>query len=156
VRVLYFGTYERDYPRNALAIACLRRAGVEVEERHVTVWRGRQNWSASFWTGAKVAVSELALLRPARRFDALIVGYPGHFDLPAAKVAALGRPIVFNPLVSLEDTLVEDRARFRRGSMSARVLGGVDRKAFRMADLVVADTNAHADFFVQHAGIPRW
>jgi glycosyltransferase involved in cell wall biosynthesis len=155
LRVLYFGTYERDYPRNTLAIACLRRAGVEVEERNVTVWRGRQNWSASFWTGAKVAVSELTLLRPARRFDALIVGYPGHFDLPAAKVAALGRPIVFNPLVSLEDTLVEDRARFRRGSISARVLGGVDRKAFRMADLVVADTEAHADFFVQHAGIPR-
>jgi glycosyltransferase involved in cell wall biosynthesis len=155
LRVLYFGTYERDYPRNALAIACLRRAGVEVVERHVTVWQGRQNWSASLWTGAKVAVSELALLRPARRFDALIVGYPGHFDLPAAKVAALGRPVVFNPLVSLEDTLVEDRARFRRGSMSARVLGGVDRKAFRMADLVVADTEAHADFFAGHADIPR-
>ncbi len=155
MRVLYFGTYQRDYPRNTLAIRCLRRAGVEVEERHLTVWRGRQNWSASMWTGAKVALSELALLRPARRFDALIVGYPGHFDLPAAKVAALGRPIVFNPLVSLEDTLVEDRARFRRGSMSARMLGGIDRKAFRLADLVVADTNAHADFFVAHASIPR-
>jgi glycosyltransferase involved in cell wall biosynthesis len=155
VRVLYFGTYQRDYPRNALAIRCLRHAGVEVEERHVTVWHGQQNWSASFWTGAKVALSELTLLRPARRFDALVVGYPGHFDLPAAKIAALGRPIVFNPLVSLEDTLVEDRARFRRGSMSARVLGGIDRKAFRAADLVVADTNAHADFFVAHADIPR-
>jgi glycosyltransferase involved in cell wall biosynthesis len=155
VRVLYFGTYQRDYPRNALAIRCLRRAGVEVEERHVTVWHGRQNWSASFLTGLKVAVSELSLLRPARRFDALVVGYPGHFDLPAAKVAALGRPIVFNPLVSLSDTLVEDRARFRRGSMSARVLGGVDRGAFKLADAVVADTEAHAEFFARHAGIPR-
>jgi glycosyltransferase involved in cell wall biosynthesis len=155
MRVLYFGTYQREYPRNALAIRGLRRAGIEVEERHVSVWRGRQNWSASFWTGLKVAVSEVSLLRPARRFDALVVGYPGHFDLPAAKVAALGRPIVFNPLVSLSDTLVEDRARFRRGSMSARVLGGVDRGAFKLADIVVADTAAHADFFAQHAGIPR-
>jgi glycosyltransferase involved in cell wall biosynthesis len=128
---------------------------VEVVERNVTVWKGQENWAASGWTGAKLALSELALLRPARRFDALIVGYPGHFDLPAAKVAALGRPIVFNPLVSLEDTLVDDRARFRRGSISARVLGRVDRQAFRMADLVVADTEAHADFFARHAGIPR-
>ena len=153
--MLYFGTYQRDYPRNVLAIACLRRAGVEVVERHVTVWKGQENWSAGLSTAARLAVSELALLRPARRFDALMVGYPGHFDLPAAKVAALGRPIVFNPLVSLEDTLVEDRARFRRGSMSTRVLGRIDRQAFRMADLVVADTEAHADFFAGHADIPR-
>ena len=43
VRVLYFGTYERDYPRNAQVIACLRGAGVEVTERHVSVWEGREH-----------------------------------------------------------------------------------------------------------------
>src|SRR5262249_12013278 len=42
-RVLYFGTYERDYPRNAQVISCLRRAGVEVAERHVPVWEGREH-----------------------------------------------------------------------------------------------------------------
>ena len=30
MKVVYFGTYERDYPRNAQVISCLRRAGVEV------------------------------------------------------------------------------------------------------------------------------
>ena len=45
MRVLYFGTYERDYPRNAQVISCLRRAGVDVRERHVAVWDGqRDNW----------------------------------------------------------------------------------------------------------------
>ena len=29
MRVLYFGTYERGYPRNAQVISCLRRAGVD-------------------------------------------------------------------------------------------------------------------------------
>ena len=43
MRVLYFGTYERDYPRNAQVIACLRGAGVEVAERHVSVWEGREH-----------------------------------------------------------------------------------------------------------------
>ena len=41
LRVLYFGTYERDYPRNAQVISCLRGAGVEVVERHEPVWEGR-------------------------------------------------------------------------------------------------------------------
>ena len=44
MRVLYFGTYERDYPRNAQVISCLRRAWVDVRERHVPVWEGsREN-----------------------------------------------------------------------------------------------------------------
>ena len=43
LRVLYFGTYERDYPRNAQVISCLRGAGVEVVERHASVWEGREH-----------------------------------------------------------------------------------------------------------------
>jgi glycosyltransferase involved in cell wall biosynthesis len=55
--------------------------------------------------------------------------------------------VVFNPLVSLADTFVEDRARFRRGSIAARLLERVDGAAFRAADLVVADTAEHAKLF---------
>jgi glycosyltransferase involved in cell wall biosynthesis len=156
VRVLYFGTYDRDYPRNAQVISCLRGAGVDVVEHHVSVWEPRRDsWSAGFGSALRVARSELRLLRRPKGFDALIVGYPGHFDLPAAHRAARGRPLVFNPLVSLEDTLVGDRGRFRPGSFAARTLAAIDRRAFRTADLVVADTAANADFFARLADIPR-
>ena len=73
----------------------------------------------------------------------------------AARRAARGAPVVFNPLVSLADTLVEDRGRFRRGSLAARALRAVDRRALRSADLVVADTDAHAEFLADLAGLPR-
>jgi glycosyltransferase involved in cell wall biosynthesis len=149
LRVLYFGTYERDYPRNAQVISCLRGAGVEVQERHEPVWEGRrEGWSAGPAVAARLALAELRLLaRPPVGFDVVVVGYPGHLDLPAARRAARGRPVVLNPLVSLADTLVADRGRFRAGSLPARVLGAVDRHAFRSADLVVADTEAHAQLF---------
>ena len=65
----------------------------------------------------------------------------------AARRAARGRPVVFNPLVSLSDTFVEDRGRFRPGSVPARVLTRIDRSAFAHADVVVADTHAHAERF---------
>ena len=156
MRVLYFGTYQRDYPRNAQVISCLRRAGVTVTERHVPVWDGRRdNWSAGPGEAARLAAAELRLLTPVTSdFDALIVGYPGHFDLPAAKAAAHGRPVVFNPLVSLWETFVADRGRFRPGSAAARVLAQVDRRALRAADLVVADTRANADQLARLAGLP--
>jgi glycosyltransferase involved in cell wall biosynthesis len=156
MRVLYFGTYERDYPRNAQVISCLLRAGVEVHERHVAVWDGRRDaWRAGATTAARLAVAELRLLRrPGDGFEALIVGYPGHFDLAAARRAARGRPVVFNPLVSLSDTLVADRGRFRAGSSAARALAALDRRALRAADLVVADTRANAEHLADLAGLP--
>jgi glycosyltransferase involved in cell wall biosynthesis len=156
MRVLYFGTYEREYPRNAQVISCLRRAGVEVDEHHVPVWDGRRDsWRAGLGAAARLAAAELRLLRrPGSTYDALIVGYPGHFDLPAARRAARGRPVVFNPLVSLADTFVADRSRFRPGSASARALEAVDRSALRAADLVVADTRAHASRLAELAGLP--
>ncbi len=138
-------------------ISCLRRAGVEVAERHVSVWDDRRHgWEAGIRATIRLATAEARLL--ARRpddFDALLAGYPGHFDLPAARRAARGRPVVFNPLVSLADTLVSDRRRFRGGSIPARVLEAVDRRALRAADLVVADTEAHAVFLAELAGLHR-
>ena len=155
MRVLYFGTYEQDYPRNAQVISCLRGAGVTVDERHVSVWDGRRdNWSAGIGAAARLAAAELRLLRPPQtEFDALIVGYPGHFDLPAARTAARGKPVVFNPLVSLSETFVADRGRFRPGSAAARALGAVDRRALRAATVVVADTRADAEHLAELAGL---
>jgi glycosyltransferase involved in cell wall biosynthesis len=157
MRVLYFGTYQRDYPRNAQVISCLRGAGVEVQERHVAVWEGRRdNWSAGAGAAARLGLAELELLRrPPADFDAVLVGYPGHFDLPAARRAARGRPVIFNPLVALADTFVSDRGRFRDGSIAARALAAVDRHALRAAELVVADTRASADHLAELAGLPH-
>ena len=157
MRVLYFGTYERDYPRNAQVISCLRRAGVEVVERHATLWeRRRHKWSLGLGAMARVAVKETRLLFGRKgAFDVMIVGYPGHFDMPAARRIAGRRPLVFNPLVSLWDTLVGDRERFGPRSRAAGVLRQIDRLAFRRADLVVADTEQNARYFAERFSLPR-
>jgi glycosyltransferase involved in cell wall biosynthesis len=149
VRVLYFGTYERDYPRNAQVISCLRRAGVDVVERHEAVWESMPHkWAAGGRTALRLAAAEarLALRRGPRDVDAVIVGYPGQLDVPVARLAAGSRPLVFNPLVTLTDTLVEDRRRFAPGSPAARAIRALDRFALRQADLVVADTEANAAY----------
>jgi glycosyltransferase involved in cell wall biosynthesis len=156
MRVLYFGTYDRDYPRNAQVISSLRRVGVEVIEHHVGVWETRrESWRAGGGAAARLLAAELRLLRrPNEPFDAMIVGYPGHLDLPAARRAARDRPLLFNPLISLLDTFVADRSRFSAGSLAARALTAIDRHALRAADLVVADTRANADYLARLAGLP--
>jgi glycosyltransferase involved in cell wall biosynthesis len=157
LRVLAFGTYQRDYPRHRQVVSCLRGAGVEVAERHVPVWTGRHEWSAGARAAARLALAEARLLARGRvqDADALLVGYPGHLDVPVARRVAGGRPVVFDPLVSLHDTLVDDRRRFAPGSAAARALLRVDRVALRGADVVVADTEAHADRLAELGGLPR-
>lgn len=155
MRVAYFGTYERSYPRNAQVISALRGAGVDVVERHEPVWEGEeQKWGIGPAVAPRLARAELRLLRRGiPEADAVIVGYPGHLDVVTARRVARSRPIVFNPLVSLSDTLVADRGRFSVGSPVARMLAALDRHAFRAADLVVADTRTNAAFFAEIAEI---
>jgi glycosyltransferase involved in cell wall biosynthesis len=157
MRVCYFGTYERDYPRNRHVIAALRDAGATVSEVHVDLWGGTEHkYAAGPRVALRAAGAELALLLRRREpFDVLVVGYPGHPDMPAARLAAGRRPLVFNPLVSLKDTFVDDRARFRPGSAAARILEAVDRLAIRLSDLTVADTEAHAAYLAELARVPR-
>src|SRR6266446_117128 len=122
MRVAYFGTWERGYPRNEHVISCLRGAGVEVDEIHVPVWHSQHKFGLGPAALPRLAFAEarLALKRVDRAVDALIVGYPGQFDLPAAKVHR--RPVIFNAMISLYDTFVDDRRRFAEQSLQARAL----------------------------------
>ena len=135
MRVLYFGTYDSDHPRNINAIAAMSAAGVEVTERQVPVRR-------SGLVGAlSVFGAETKLSTPQRRdFDVVIVGYPGHFDVPRARRVARKRRLVFDAVLSLEDELIEVRHRFRPRSTAAKVLHAVDSRALRLPDLVVCGT----------------
>jgi len=156
LRVLYFGTYERDYPRNAQVISALRTAGVDVVEHHEPVFEARRhNWAVRWSVALRLFLAEMRLRYSNHdAFDIVMVGYPGHFDVPHARRVAGRRPLVFNPLISLHDTLVGDRSRFREGLFTARVLWVVDRRALRLPDLVVADTEANAEFLAELGDLP--
>ena len=155
MRALYFGTYEREYPRNAQVISCLRGAGVEVLERHLPLWEGaRHKFSPGAGAVVRAVAAEARLsFTSLPDADVVIVGYPGHLDMLAATRIGRRLPVVFNPLVSLEDTMVDDRRLVKRGSPIARAIRLVDRTAFQRADLVVADTSAHASYFGERFGL---
>lgn len=162
MRVLAFGTYEQRYPRNRIAIEGLRRAGVEVIECHEPVWELAEHKAGAALSRQGVVAWARLYARAARRlfrraraerFDCLLAGYPAHADLPLARLVAGRRPVVFNPLVSLYDTLVEDRRRFAPRSVAGRALRAFDRGAFALADRVVMDTAAHARWLSAELGV---
>jgi glycosyltransferase involved in cell wall biosynthesis len=141
VKILYFGTYDRAHPRNVNAIAALRDAGVEVVERQRPLVRG----GLTGVLDVLLAESRLTVTR-RRDADAVVVGYPGHFDVPRARRVARARPLVFDAVLSLEDELVGVRRRFRPRSAAATVLRVADARALRLPDLVVCGTEAEARY----------
>ncbi|HEU4792375.1 MAG TPA: glycosyltransferase family 4 protein [Nitrolancea sp.] len=166
-RLLYAGTYERDCPRNELTIAALQRAGFDVRELHAAVWERDRDKSGRFLRpgslirlGLRLGVAYIStgvrLLRELSDSDAVVIGYIGQADMlvlaPLAKLA--GRPVVFNPLVTLTDTLVEDRRLARRGGLAAMAIAVVDRLALRLADAILVDTPENGDYLVRRFGIP--
>jgi glycosyltransferase involved in cell wall biosynthesis len=144
VRVCRFGHASIRYSRNRILAKALRRAGATVED--VIDHR-------------PYPVRTAALLGAARRrrFDLLLVGYPGHTDVPAA--VALGRlrgvPVILDAFLSLHDTFVEDRGLIPSGSLRARWPALVDRVAVTLPDLVLLDTEAHIAYFTDELGAPR-
>jgi len=161
LRVCYFGAYESDNPRNLLSIAGLRSCGVEVFECHIPVWELTRDKTRTnpFRLAVRLCLAYPRLLRQYLRkpqFDAMIVGYIGQPDVPYAKLLSFSRvPIVFDPLVSLADTLVDDRQIFKPGSFEARLVNALDGISFHMADRVLCDTCQNLLFYVAKFGVRR-
>lgn len=159
-----FGSYDPETPRVQQLKAGWEAAGGRVIELHAPVWpaagaRAVMAGAGVFPVG-RVLSAQRALWAQRSRIeeaDVVLVPYPGHFDMwVAARVCRLaGKPLAFDPFVSLHETAVEDRRLFPAGSLRARLARAVDRIALRLADRVLADTAAHADYFAALGGIPR-
>ncbi|MDE2727460.1 MAG: glycosyltransferase [Gemmatimonadota bacterium] len=167
-RVCFFGTYERDYPRNRTLAEGLKRTGWQVLECHVPLWEKERDktgrYLGPFSLVLRAVELKLACLRlllkyvfTVGRYEIMLVGYIGHFDMPLAWLLTRfpRRPLVFSPLISLYDTLVDDRRSIAEGTLRSRFLRWLDRQACAKADLVLLDTEAHIDYFVQEFNLPR-
>lgn len=165
MKVCYFGTYDVEQSRNNVIIQGLRQNGVEVVECHARLWRNTADKIRSVRGGlfnpgllGRALGSYLRLIRRYARigdYDVMIVGYAGHFDLFLAKLLTFfsRKPLVFDALLSLTETIVEDRGLAQRGSFLARLAYLVDKYSCRLANLVFLDTEAHIRHFQRDFGV---
>jgi glycosyltransferase involved in cell wall biosynthesis len=161
-----FGTYVGPHSANRLLRLALAGAGFDVVECHEPLWEETRDKTARYFSPASLARLGArwagAMRRLAGRWRALpgppplvVVGFGGQLDVLAARRVCRPRAgLVFAPLVSLTETLVEDRRVFRARGVPARALAALDRATFRAADLVLADTAAHAAYLAE-LGAPR-
>jgi GT2 family glycosyltransferase/glycosyltransferase involved in cell wall biosynthesis len=165
MRAAFFGTYNRSHTANRIAMAAVRAGGWEVVEFHEPLWEHTRDKDAAYFSPVSLLGLALRWAGSARRLagawrrqggaPVAVVGFNGQLDVLLLRALAprYGPRLVFAPLVSLTETLVEDRRIYAAGSPGARLLRLLDRVTCRLADVVVVDTEAHRLYFQDVLGI---
>jgi glycosyltransferase involved in cell wall biosynthesis len=166
MKVLYWGTYDTGKPRNRILLRGLKECGVQVSECHYDLWSGVEDksqirgvwqkiifflkWLCSY---PKLILQFFQVEKP----DVIVVGYLGHVDVIVIWLFAKVRrtPVVWDAFISLYDTVVIDRKLIGQNNPLAILLFAWEWLACRAADLVILDTHAHAQFFVEQFGLSR-
>jgi len=140
MNVCFLGAYDPAYPRNAVLRRGLELAGAEVRECRLPP-------SIKFWMRYPLAVARFT--RAAWKSDVILVPEFCQKDVPLARFFALlfAKRVVFDPVAARYETKIIDWRRRKPGSFAAKWNFFIDRWAFRLSDLVLADTQAHKDYY---------
>ncbi len=140
--VLRWGRFDPDYSRNRILRGLLAGLGWQVVDFHPRM-SALADWEAR--------------LHRLPRPDLVWVPCFRQRDLAAASrwARSQGVPLLFDPLISAYDKQVDERGKFAADSGRARRLLAQERGLLQRADIVLADTPAHADYFAETLGVAR-
>ncbi len=155
----FFGGYDPAYPRSAVIGRGLRENGAAVRECAVSprrrFWLRYPSLVWKFFRGGDAAAR--AEERGAARRYIFVPEFCAK-DVPLAKLLGLlsGRKVIFDPLAARYETKILDWGWRSRSTLSAWWNFRIDAVAFKLADIVLADTSVHKDYYVRTYGLnPR-
>ncbi len=164
--IIYWGTYDLSKPRNPILLDGLTKAGCFVTECHESIWEsnndksqftGIARWVGIFLAHLKAYPRLIWRFMRLEKSNFVFVGYLGHIDIfflwPFAKLK--GIPIVWDAYISMYNTIVEDRQMVSRKSPVSYLVYLWEWLACRLADTVLVDTKAHADYFKEKYSLKK-
>ena len=166
LKICYFGTYRANYVRNRLMIDRLRLRGFEVLECNVRLWFGEEDrqdiikggWkNPKFWLRVARSYNQLIWkFLHIGKIDVLMVGYPGHFDIPLARILSkiLGIPLIWDVLMSIY-LITKERMLDKDNPSIIQIIKRIEGLSLRFPDILIIDTSEYADWYVLEYSIKK-
>jgi glycosyltransferase involved in cell wall biosynthesis len=163
--ICFFGTYNRQHTVSGILRSACREAGVEVVECHRPLWEETRDKMRDYfggWSLAKLGLrylgAALSLAREWRRWGhaapAALIGFNGQLDVLLLRWLSGRRyPIILAPLVTITETLVDDRCLFHPNSAPAKLARWLDRWTLQTASLILIDTEAHRQYLIDRFAV---
>jgi glycosyltransferase involved in cell wall biosynthesis len=139
LRILYISTYRPSYTRTEALLELMDKCKINVTK----ILTGR-SWS-------RYIKAVYNLIKYQKHCDLVFVAFRGHEILPILRLLTT-KPIIFDALISVYDTLCFDRKIFNPNSVVGRLLKKYDEFLCRISQVVMVDTNVHKQYFEKEFG----
>jgi len=152
MKVCYFGGYDKTYPRTRILMKGLKKNGVDIAECN-----SMQKILPNKFKAVNIPRFTALAIKHAKikDYDAMVVGYPGWYDVSLAKYLAKWRnkDVIFDAFISLYETLITDNPS-KRNSLESKIYWQFDRIACSRSDLTILVTHADMKFFSKEFKLP--
>lgn len=145
-KVLFVTTKNLDYLRNTQEIAYL-----EEQAESLTIIGSMEKK----YPKRLLYVYRKLLQISVNKFDAVFVGFSPQLVIPFWNWKLKRAKLYIDFFISMYDTLAFDRKKVKPFSVFGKILRAIDRKTLKKADVILADTKAHAEYFADELGAER-
>lgn len=144
--VLFITTKNEDYIRNNQEIKSIEKNAKSI----IKIYSDKGNYLFRIFD-IYVQIIKLNI----KNIDEIFIGFAPQLILPFMNHKFRKKYITIDFFISVYDTFVDDRKRVRSNSIIAKIMHYIDQKTLFLADSIIADTNAHADYFSKEFGVGR-
>jgi glycosyltransferase involved in cell wall biosynthesis len=145
-KVLFITTKNVDYIRNSQEISSLQESAQLVKVI---------GYKEKSYVVRLIKIYIRLLTMSMKDYNLIFVGFAPQLILPLFGFKFKGKFIVEDFFISLYDTMIYDRKKFKPNSIFAKIFLWVDKIAIKSADEIIVDTCAHGDYFVSRLGADK-
>lgn len=90
-----------------------------------------------------------------KEYEVIFVGFMPQLVMPLFRWKFKNKKVIIDFFISIFDTLVDDRKILKKESFGAKVIKKIDKQTLENADYAIADTRAHANYFLEEFDIEK-
>ena len=98
---------------------------------------------------------KLIVVRISQKPDVYLLGFRGDEIFWPVRLLTLGRPLIYDHMMSPYDSLLNERKRIKKESLIEKLIYFYEKSILRHSELVLTDTTIHKEYFQRLFNLPE-